>query len=216
MTDTTFTVVQAIIDRSGSMQSIRDDAEGGFNAFIADQRSLPGRCQVSLAQFDDKYEVVYTDQTIDQVPPLQILPRGSTALLDAIGRTVIDLGARLAALPEDARPGTVLVCIVTDGRENASREFSHPTIRDLIVEQTEKYSWTFIYLGADQDAIEQAVQMGIDAQQSLTYDRGSSGAAYEAMSGAVRRLRQSVAGGASIQAARAEAAFTDDERDAAR
>ncbi len=216
MTDSAFTVVQAIIDRSGSMQSIRDDAEGGFNAFIADQRSLPGRCQVNLAQFDDKYEVVYTDQPIDQVPPLQILPRGSTALLDAIGRTVIDLGARLAALPEGARPGTVLVCIVTDGRENASREFSHPTIRDLIVEQTEKYSWTFIYLGADQDAIEQAVQMGIDAQQSLTYDRGSSGAAYEAMSGAVRRLRQSVAGGASIQAARVEAAFTDDERDAAR
>lgn len=216
MTNPEFTVIQAIIDRSGSMQEIRSDAEGGFNAFVADQRAQPGSCRLSLAQFDDQYEVVHVDVPIDEVPPLQILPRGTTAMLDAIGRTVIDLGARLAALPEDQRPGTVLVCIVTDGLENASQEFSYQSVRDLIVQQEQQYSWTFIYLGAGQDAIEQGARMGIAPQRSLTYGRDSSGAAYDAMSGAVRRLRSSVARGAPMSAARDEAAFTEEERDTAR
>ena len=85
MTDPNFTVIQAIIDRSGSMESIRSDAEGGFNAFLADQRAQSGECRVSLVQFDHKYEVVYEDKPIAKVPRLRITPRGSTAMLDAIG-----------------------------------------------------------------------------------------------------------------------------------
>lgn len=212
MTNPNFTVIQAIIDRSGSMESIRSDAEGGFNAFVADQRNQPGQCQLSLAQFDNEYEVVYTDRPLDEVPPLQIVPRGTTAMLDAIGRTVIDLGARLAAMPEDARPGTVLVAIVTDGLENASREFSYAAIKQLITQQEQVYNWTFMYLGADQDAIAQGAQMGIAAGRSLTYGRGSSGQAYEAMSGAVRRLRSAAADGLQAPEVRRAAEFTADER----
>lgn len=212
MTNPDFTVIQAIIDRSGSMETIRSDAEGGFNAFVADQRNQPGQCQLSLAQFDHEYEVVYTDRPLDEVPPLQIVPRGTTAMLDAIGRTVIDLGARLAALPEDARPGTVLVAIVTDGLENASREFSYAAIKQLITQQEQVYNWTFMYLGADQDAIAQGAQMGIAAGRSLTYGRGSSGQAYEAMSGAVRRLRSAAADGLQGPEVRRAAEFTADER----
>lgn len=212
MTNPNFTVIQAIIDRSGSMQSIRSDAEGGFNSFIDDQGRQPGDCQVSLAQFDNQYEAVYTDKPIAEVPALEIVPRGTTAMLDAIGRTVVDLGARLAAMPEDDRPGTVLVCIVTDGLENASREFSYGLIKDLITQQEQVYGWTFMYLGADQDAIAQGAQMGIDASRSLTYGRSSSGQAYDAMSGAVSRLRSASAAGAAPMVARDAAAFTDDER----
>lgn len=213
MTNPNFTVIQAIIDRSGSMQSIRSDAEGGFNAFIADQRSQPGDCQVSLAQFDNQYEVVYSDLPISQVPPLAIVPRGSTAMLDAIGRTITSLGARLAALPEDQRPGSVIIGIVTDGLENASQEFTYPMIKDLITEQEQKYSWTFLYLGADQDAIAQGSKMGIAPGRSLSYDRASSGAAYDAMSGAVSRLRSAAAAGAPAPMAAAE--FTAEERNRA-
>lgn len=216
MTNPDFTVIQAIIDRSGSMQSIRTDAEGGFNAFIDEQRKLPGSCQVSLAQFDNQYEVVYTDLPITQAPPLQIVPRGSTAMLDAIGRTINELGARLAAMPEDQRPGTVMVGIVTDGHENASQEFSYQMVKDMITTQEQVYGWTFMYMGADQDAIEQGAKMGIDAGRALTYGRGATSDAYQAMSASVGRLRSARAAGMPAPAAREAASFTDAERDRAK
>lgn len=210
MTNPGFTLIQAIIDRSGSMQSIRTDAEGGFNAFIADQRKLPGECRVGLVQFDDHYDVVYDDLSIADVPPLSIVPRGTTAMLDAIGRTINSLGARLAAMPEDQRPSTVLVGIVTDGLENASREYSYAMVKKMILHQEQRYSWTFLYMGADQDAIQQGSMLGIDPGRSLGYDRGKSSHAYDAMSGAVSRLRRAVAEGAPAPAA--AASFTEDER----
>lgn len=213
MTDPNFTVIQAIIDRSGSMESIRSDAEGGFNAFIADQRAQSGECRVSLVQFDHEYEVVYEDKPIAKVPRLRITPRGSTAMLDAIGHTITSLGVRLANLPEDQRPGTVLVCIVTDGLENASREFNYDVIKTMITHQEQVYSWTFLYLGADQDAIAQGSRMGIDASRALSYGRGNSDAAYHAMSSAVSRMRTAAAQGAP--APREAAAFTDEERNQA-
>jgi hypothetical protein len=107
------------------MQSIREDTVGGFDAFIAEQREQPGECRVTLAQFDDQYELVYADRPIQEVPGLVLQPRGTTALLDAIGRLVTDAGAGLAALPEAERPGTVIVGIMTDGHENASKEWTH-------------------------------------------------------------------------------------------
>ncbi len=144
MTDAHFTHIAFLLDRSGSMQSIRTDTVGGFEAFIAEQRALPGRCTVSLAQFDNEYEEVYTDVPVADVPPLDLVPRGSTALVDAIGRLVNATGARLAALPEDQRPGTVIVGIMTDGLENASKEFTRPQIKAMITEHTDVYGWQFM------------------------------------------------------------------------
>ncbi len=100
-----------------------------------------------------------------------------TALLDAIGRLITDAGASLAALPEDERPGTVIVGIMTDGLENASKEWTHPAIKALIEQQTKTYSWEFLYLGADQDAIEVGTALGVPAARSMTYTRASSRAA---------------------------------------
>ena len=210
MTDPNLTHLYFLLDRSGSMQSIRDDTIGGFNAFIADQRQHPGDCRVTLAQFDDRYEVVYTDRPIADVPGLDLQPRGTTALLDALGRIVTDAGAHLASLPEDQRPGTVIVGIMTDGYENASKEWTHPAIKALIQQQTNTYHWEFLYMGADQDAIEVGTSLGVQANRSMSYSRDAAGPAMAATSAMVGRLRTARATGAPA----ADLGYTAEEREA--
>ena len=213
MTDPTYTDITMVLDRSGSMQSIRDDTVGGFDAFIAEQRTQPGRCTVSLVQFDNEYEEVYVGRDLADVPGLTLVPRGSTAMLDAIGRAVHATGARLAALPEDRRPGTVIVGVMTDGLENASREFSHADIKALIEQQEQVYGWTFLYLGANQDAIEVGASIGVARDRALTYAGPKVAAAMGAYSASVGTLRAAVAAGAPVAAARTRAAYTDEQRD---
>ena len=105
MTDANLTHLYFLLDRSGSMVSLREDTIGGFDTFIAEQRTAPGRCRVTLAQFDNEYDEVYADRDIATVPSLVLVPRGSTALLDALGRLVVTAGERLAALPEQDTAG---------------------------------------------------------------------------------------------------------------
>ena len=104
MTDARRALIAVLLDRSGSMESIKSDTEGGFNAFIAGQRSESLDIRVTLAQFDTEYDVVYADRPVGQVPPLALQPRGRTALYDALGKLITDTGAELAALPEQERP----------------------------------------------------------------------------------------------------------------
>jgi hypothetical protein len=189
MTRSDLTHIYFLLDRSGSMQSIKSDTEGGFAAFVEEQRRAPGGCRVTLAQFDHEYDVVYSGVPASDVPPLSLQPRGRTALLDAMGRLVTDAGAELAALPEDGRPGTVIVAVMTDGLENASSEWTHQAIRSLVEQQTSGYSWQFMYMGADQDAIEVGTSLGVDARYSVTYSRGRSGEALASAAGKVSRLR---------------------------
>src|SRR5688500_541108 len=136
MTDQNLSHIYFLLDRSGSMTSIRTETIAGFDAFIAEQRKVPGQCQVTLAQFDDHYDVVYVDRDVHDVPTLDLTPRGSTALLDALGRLIVSAGEKLAALPEDKRPGSVVVGVMTDGYENASRDWTHERIKALIEKQT--------------------------------------------------------------------------------
>ncbi len=191
MTDQTLTHVYFLLDRSGSMQSIKTDTEGGFAAFIDEQRSAPGSCRVTLAQFDNSYEEVYADVAVADVAALDLQPRGATALLDAMGRLVTDAGARLADLAEDERPGTVIVAIMTDGHENASREWTHPAIKSLVEQQTAQYGWEFLYMGADQDAIEVGAALGVQRDHALTYGRGKSREAMTLKGEKVRQMRAS-------------------------
>ena len=174
MTRADLTHLYFLLDRSGSMQSIKTDTEGGFAAFIAEQRKTAGECRVTLAQFDNEYDVVYTGRPLADVPPLDLQPRGSTALLDAMGRLITSAGADLALLPDDQRPGTIIVAVMTDGYENASQEWTHPAIKALVEQQTKDYSWQFLYMGADQDAIEVGVSLGVSAAASVTYGRGKT------------------------------------------
>ncbi|MEO6997655.1 MAG: vWA domain-containing protein [Terracoccus sp.] len=212
MTNPNLTHLYFLLDRSGSMDSIKSDTEGGFNAFMAEQRRLPGECRVTLAQFDNEYEEVYRDLPVGEVPPLHLAPRGTTALLDSIGRLVSEAGVRLAALPEEQRPGVVIVGIMTDGLENASRELTHAHVKATVEHQTTEFGWQFLYLGADQDAIEVGVSIGVPAQQSMTYSRGRVAAMMTATSRNVGAARAAVAAGGSVKAASAELWFDDQQR----
>src|SRR5690349_20776387 len=172
------TDITIILDRSGSMESVKSDTIGGFNSFLSEQQKIDGEASLSLVQFDDQYEVVYEDKDIRDAAKLTeatFQPRGSTALLDAIGRTVNAVGGRLAALPEAERPDKVLMVIMTDGFENASHEFSAAQVSKMINHQREVYSWEFMFIGANQDAVLSANEIGIPAHAALTYAANSEG-----------------------------------------
>ncbi|MEO5717385.1 MAG: hypothetical protein ABIR29_02310 [Chthoniobacterales bacterium] len=161
-----------VLDRSGSMDSCRDAAIDGFNRFLKEQQLVEGLAKLTLVLFDDQYLVPVSALPVAEVVALDnetYVPRGSTALLDAVGRTIDDLGARLAALPEEDRPGQVIVAILTDGLENSSQNHTWHQIAGAIKQQTEQYRWTFLFLGANQDAIATAAQMNIAAANAARY-----------------------------------------------
>lgn len=204
MTNSDYTAIAVLMDRSGSMRSIQTEAESAINAFIDEQKKLDGKCTVRLSQFDNTYEEVYPSTDINVVSKYSLSPRGMTALTDAIAKTVIDFGDELAVLPEDDRPGTVIVVIVTDGLENSSREYTADAVKALITEQQEKYNWEFVFLAAGQDAIVTGAGYGIGAGSSLTFDANNIGLAVSAASTYSTVTRS----GSHYQ-------FTDSDRDAA-
>ncbi len=205
------TLIAVLLDRSGSMESIKADTEGGFNAFIAEQGAQPGEATVTLAQFDTEYEVVFANRPIAEVPPLHLQPRGGTALFDGVGRLITDVGAELAALPEAERPGHVIVVVMTDGHENSSVEWTHEAVSAAIKRQEADYSWFFVFLGANMDAVAVGARMGFAADRSMTYDASGDGveAAMSSTTSYVARQRRSAPGAAAP-------GFSDEDRVAAR
>ncbi len=189
MSNPNLTWLVFLLDRSGSMQSIKSDVIGGFDAFLAEQRAGEGLCTVTLAQFDDEYEVVYRGIALGQVPPLALCPRGRTALHDSMGKLITDTAAEINAVAEDDKPGTVILAIMTDGMENASREWRRSDIKALVEQQTNVSGWEFLYMGADQDAVEVGRGLGVKEGQAVSYARGKSREAMLAASGNVRGYR---------------------------
>jgi hypothetical protein len=183
-----------ILDRSGSMGSVADAAIDGFNHFLFTQQTAPGQARLTLVLFDDEYLVPASSLPVVEVVPLDhttYVPRNSTALLDAIGRTIDELGARLAALAPADRPGKVIVAILTDGLENASRHYTWRDVSARIRHQTDVYQWEFLFLGANQDAIATAAQLSIAAQNAATYhaDGIGHGAGTAALARKITALR---------------------------
>ncbi|TFC93175.1 VWA domain-containing protein [Cryobacterium sinapicolor] len=168
MTDPNYTALLLVIDRSGSMSSIRDDMVGGLTAMLAEQAAEPGLLTVDVVTFDDEIEHTHTLAAPNEIT-IELDPRGMTALHDAIGIAVTGFGETLRVLPEHARPGTVQVVVVTDGGENSSSEYSAAAVRALINRQTETYSWDFVFLGANQDAVLTGATLGFDAASSMTF-----------------------------------------------
>ncbi|MGN7780161.1 VWA domain-containing protein [Mycolicibacterium sp. 22603] len=189
MPNQNLTLIAFLLDRSGSMQSITSDLIGGFDAFITEQRAGDGECRVALAQFDNEYEVVYHAVPAADIPPLELHPRNSTALLGSAGKLITDTAAEIAASSEDDKPGTVIIAIMTDGLENASQEWGRPAIKSLVAQQTNQFGWEFMYMGADQDAVEVGRDLGVSAEKAVTYGRGKSREAMAAMSADVRGYR---------------------------
>ena len=210
MTDPQRSFIAVLLDRSGSMETIKSDTEGGFNAFIDGQRSEPLDVRVTLAQFDTDYDVVYANRPVRDVPRLALQPRGGTALYDALGKLITDVGAELAGLPEHERPGRVVVVVLTDGHENSSREWTHDAVSAAIRRQDSEYCWDFLFLGANMDAVAIGAQLGFQADRSMTYAASAHGVtnAMSAAAGYVSRKNAAPMGAAV-------AGFSDEDRAAA-
>ena len=156
MTKENFTSLNVILDRSGSMRKIAAETIEGFNCFLAQQQKLEGEATLTLAIFDDKYELIHDCVPLKDVQPLTseiYYARGYTSLLDAVGKTINTTGVKLAAMAEEDRPSKVLFLIMTDGQENSSVEFVGDKIKEMINHQRDKYAWNFIFIGANQDVI---------------------------------------------------------------
>lgn len=161
-----------VLDRSGSMSGLAADTIGGFNELIEKQKKIEGDAYVTTVLFDHEYEVLHDHVALGEVAPLtdkEYFARGSTALLDAVGRTIDSVGARLAAAPEEERPEHVVFVITTDGRENSSREYTAKQVREMVEHQQQKYSWQFVFLGANMDAVSEARNLGISAKYAADF-----------------------------------------------
>lgn len=174
MTNPDYTALLFIIDESGSMNRIASDMEGAIKTLLEEQQKLPGKLTVDVAYFDDGFRYPVKFGTAEDAN-IQIIPRGMTALHDAVVRASTEFGTSLAALPEDERPGTVLVTIITDGQENSSRESTKADVKALITAQQDTYNWEFVFLGANQDAVLAGQSFGLRSGASLTYDASAAG-----------------------------------------
>ena len=187
------TEIVFVLDRSGSMEAMVEPAISGFNRLLREQQQVPGHARFTLVLFDDQYELPFHSVPIAEVVELDtetFVPRGSTALLDAIGRTIDDLGKKLAATPENDRPNQVIIAILTDGEENASRRYSWADVAKRIRHQTEKYQWQFMFLGANQDAIATAGRMNIHAANTTNFAMNEH--SYTSSKGALSRKMSAV------------------------
>ncbi len=202
------TDITLVVDRSGSMEAIRADAEGGVNTFLTDQAAQPGDALVTLVQFDTRYEFAHRGVPVKEVPRYQLIPRGGTALLDAVGRAINETGERLSKMAEADRPGLVVFVVMTDGQENSSQEFTKASIKKMIEHQQTVYNWQFTFLGANQDAFAEAGSMGMAAAGIANFSTDKVAAAYQATSAKVARMRKqtSVAEAVSNE-------FTTEERE---
>lgn len=194
VTKSNYVEIVCVVDKSGSMGMIESDAIGGFNHFLGEQKKLPGDARFTLALFDHEYEIAVDAVDIQHVPPLNettYCPRGSTALLDAIGKTVTAVGERLSKTPAYARPSKVIVAILTDGLENASKEYTRSKMFEMIKHQREVYSWEFIFLAANQNAIQEGASLGINMKDSFNFNATGLGVrtAYRCMAQSVASYR---------------------------
>jgi len=190
-----YTHITYLLDRSGSMHDVWSDVVGGYKALIEEHQACPGECSFTLVGFDSVYS-----KPIDMMPLasvdagyLPFTPRNTTALLDALGRSMVETGQSLAAMDEAERPDKMLFIVQTDGFENASREYNLKQIRDMITHQREVYQWDFMFLGAGEDGIAaQGVQAGIPQSTSASYSNQSTRKAMRSASSKSREYRESL------------------------
>jgi uncharacterized protein YegL len=167
-----------ILDKSGSMSGLVDDTIGGYNAMLEKQRAVEGQCHITTVLFDNNYELLHDRINIKAVCPIthkEYFVGGSTALIDAIGRTIHKIVKVQRNTADDYRAEKVMFVIITDGEENSSREYSAERVKKMIEYERKKYGWEFIFLGANIDAVETAGRFGIAANRAVNYLADSEG-----------------------------------------
>jgi Mg-chelatase subunit ChlD len=171
MPNNDLTEIVCIVDKSGSMETIKTDAIGGFNQFLKEQKEIPSPASMTIVLFDTAYEFLVEGKDIQAVEPLNeriYTPGGGTALLDAVGITIDKVVERLTGIPDDQQPGKVLVAILTDGEENSSEKYKRQQIFDRIKKQTDA-GWRFLFLAANQDAFAEAGSIGIAMDSTANF-----------------------------------------------
>lgn len=167
-----------ILDKSGSMRGLEKDTIGGYNSMLDKQKAVEGQCVITTVLFDNNYELLHDRIDIRAVKPIteeEYFVGGSTALLDAVGKTVHKIETVQKNTSEEYRAEKVMFVIITDGEENASRQYSANQVKKMIERQKAKFGWEFIFLGANIDAVETAGRFGIDADRAVDYVPDSEG-----------------------------------------
>ena len=191
-----FTEIVVVVDRSGSMKKLQSATIEGFNEFLTDQKKIKGKAQFSLVLFSSpgKEDIVFNSVDINEVYELDednYQPNGTTALYDALGKTIKAMKTRIKKLEKKEKPDRVIFVIITDGEENSSRIYNKSKVFRMISKQEEK-GWSFIYLGANQDSFVEGGKMGIKKRKTMNYDGSTSGVlyAYSNISSYVTSFRQ--------------------------
>ena len=189
------THIAVLLDRSGSMGDIKDDAIGGFNCFLKEQKAAGANATLTLVQFDtESTDVVHESMPILEVPDLNhqtFQPRGGTPLLDALGQTIDSTGRALAAIPEANRPNKVVFVVITDGQENSSHQHTKASVKEKIDHQSDQYNWQFVFLGANQNAFDEAGAVGIAMPNAANFAPARMQVAFAATAANVASYRRS-------------------------
>ena len=199
------TELVVIMDRSGSMWPLADDIVNGFNSLIEKQKAdTNGDVHVTVVLFNTSFNVLYDCVDIKEIPKMtskDYFPSGGTALLDAVGNTITSVGKRLADTPEEERPANVMFVITTDGYENSSREYNQKQIADMIEHQKTKYSWTFMFLGANIDAESVGKSYNIDYAKTYTASSVGTKSVFRSVDSALGPMKKASADGETISSA---------------
>jgi len=173
----TYTEIAVLLDESGSMGDLKNDTIGGFNTLLEEQQKLPGAARLTVAKFDDEFSFIYENVNLAEAAKItdkDYSPRGSTKLRDSLGRLISSIESRVNALPAEQRPDRVSITIITDGMENASREWTPQAIKEK-VESLQKSGWDFVFIGANQDSILTAGSLGILTSNAVNYGSNKAG-----------------------------------------
>ena len=239
MSNPNYTHITAILDSSGSMSTMANETISGFNTFIKGQKEAPGKGTLTQIHFSsgrnfkEIYNVVNANANVNSLQqhpiPYWVLndfsdvkdvaelnsgtfvPGGMTPLYDSVGRAITETGDKLSSMKEEDRPEKVLFVIITDGMENSSKNYNISQIKEMIKHQEEKYSWKFIFLGANIDAVSVGSSMGIKSDSSMTYGttQQALGGTYELLRSKTVAVRSSPIGSADYMSA---VSFNDLER----
>ena len=174
------TELAIILDRSGSMQPLTSDVIGGYNALIEEQKK-EGDVRVTTIFFNDKVEFIHQQADIHSIAPLtgkDYVASGTTALLDAVGEAIAFIKTKQAGLAQEEQPKNTIFSIMTDGMENASKEYTYSQIKDLI-ETQKKQGWEFLFQAANIDVAKESNRLGIDPRNAMSFKATSEGVAYQ-------------------------------------
>ena len=178
-----------VVDSSGSMTSSIDDVKGGFKRIIEEQKAnTKGECAVSYFDFNSTVTEVYRGKDVKEInSELNYTPFGMTALMDGVGIAIDTIGKWLNSMPEDEKPEQNMIVIITDGGENFSKEYSANRVREMIKHQQDKYSWNFVYLGADLNNVKDAIDLGIATRGVTT--KSTLGKSYDIINSSISLYR---------------------------